>query len=87
MSTSHGLQRRTRDTRALKVYLLGNISIFPIPSFIFAISISESSGLYQGSSARHRMFVIQAYGKYKSVLPGSTSIFALMACIAARKLQ
>jgi hypothetical protein len=61
----------------------GKASIFPTPGFIFSTSISESSGL-RNIRAYLGMFR-KAYGKYKSVFPGKTSVFALMACMAALK--
>ncbi len=74
----------------------GNTSICPIPGFMFANSISESSGLVADaktiSKSLHKstkgieFSSDGAYGKYKSVFPGRTRVFALMPCIASSKL-
>ena len=74
----------------------GNTSIRPTPGFMFATSISESSGLVADartiSKSIHKSTEMieysseGTYGKYKSVFPGRTRVFALMPCMAFSKL-
>lgn len=79
--------------------MLGKTSSFPIPGRMREISMAESSGLFEvrggafgwerGKKERWRrereMRKNDTYGKYKSVCPGRTRVWAWMACRAAAK--
>lgn len=62
----------------------GKACICPMPALMFFTSISESSGL-QFLVSHVLDKTLNTHGKYRSVFPGRTSIFAFMPCMAFAK--